>query len=173
MSEGAPVQFQWDGEAMRPNSPFWARKADQSYVIGQTYKLVEHNERSSRSHRFYFACVNSAWENLNDHWKVLLPSPDHLRAFALCRAGFCDTQVFTLSSPDIAQTVAAAMRSLDDFAVVDVSGSVVTLHVPHSQSYRAMDKAKFRKSADEVLRVISEMIGTSVEQLGQAAREAA
>ena len=158
---------------MRPTSPFWAKRADQAYVIGQTYKLEEQNERSGRSHRFYFACVKSAWENLSDHWKVLLPSPDHLRSFALCRAGFCDTQVFTLSSPDIAHTVAAAMRSLDDFAVVDVTKNVVTLHVPHSQSYRKMDKETFRKSADEVLRVVSEMIGVSVEQLGRAAKEAA
>lgn len=173
MSDGAPIIFAWDGEAMKPSSPFWARQADKEYVIGQQYRLIEEKERSSRSHRFYFACVKSAWDNLSDHWKVLLPSPDHLRALALCRAGFCDTQVLTLSSPTIAQTVAAAMRSLDEFAVVDVTGSIVTLHVAHSQSYRSMDKEKFRTSSDEVLRIISEMIGTSVEQLSASAKEAA
>jgi hypothetical protein len=163
----------WDGEAFRPATPFWAHKADQAFVIGQSYRLVEEKERSSRSHRFFFACVNAAWDNLNDHWKGLLPSPDHLRAYALCRAGHCDTQVFTLSSPDIAHTVAAAMRSLDQFAVVDVTKNVVTLHVAHSQSYRAMDKVTFRRSSDDVLRMISEMIGVSAEQLGQAAKAAA
>lgn len=173
MSDGAIIQMTWDGEVMRPSAPFWAKRADKAYVIGAQYRLVEEKERSSRSHKFYFSCINSTWENLTDELKERHPSPEHLRHWALIKAGWCDSQTIVLTTPEIAETVAAFTRPIDPFSVVTVRDTTVTIYTAKSQAYRAMDKADFRKSSDDVLRVLSEAIGVSVEQLGQAAREAA
>ena len=40
---GAPLAYQWDGEAMRPLRRF-AKEADRQFVIGETYTLEELQE---------------------------------------------------------------------------------------------------------------------------------
>jgi hypothetical protein len=42
-----PLPFQWDGEAMRPTRGF-ARPADQEYVVGEVYTLIE-ADRAARA----------------------------------------------------------------------------------------------------------------------------
>jgi DNA recombination-dependent growth factor C len=61
--EQAPFPFIWNGEAMVPPRAF-ARRADQIFVVGQSYTLVEVQDRSSASHRQYFALVREAFVNL-------------------------------------------------------------------------------------------------------------
>lgn len=173
MTDSAPLKCVWEGDVFRPSSPFWARKADQQFVIGQTYKLQEYDDRSSRSHRFFFACVGATWDNLSDEQRRRWPSPDALRYWALIQSGWCDSQTLVLSSNEVAETVAAFMRPIDKYAIVEVRDNIVIHYTAHSQAKGKMDKEKFRKSADDVLRVLSEELGVSVEQLGQAAREAA
>lgn len=173
MTDSSPIMWTWEGDVLRPASPFWARKADQEFVIGERYRLVQEDDRSHKTHAHFFACVNEAWKNLPDDLAARFRNSEALRKYALIRSGHCDSQVFSLSSPEIAQTVAAAMRSLDEYAVIDVHGNVINLFVAKSQSYKAMNKKEFAQSKEDVLRVISEMLGTSIEQIGQAAKEAA
>ena len=64
--------------------------------------------------------------------------------------------------------VAAFVRPLDDFAVVETDGLVVTVYTAKSQSMRAMGKKTFQESKDAVLRVIAELIGTDPTTLKQS-----
>ena len=90
-----PMAFTWDGEAMRPRHP---RLADRHFVVGETYRLAVHEDRSSASHRHYFAAIAEAHASLPDAWAATLPTPEHLRRHALIKAGYCDSHTLVAAS---------------------------------------------------------------------------
>ena len=170
MADIPPLDFIWDGESHFPERP---RLADRYYVVGQKYRLVPHEDRSMRSHRYYFASINEAWKNLPEDLAERFPTSEHLRKFALIKAGFRDERSIVAASKAEAQRVAAFVRPIDEYAVVAVREAVVTIYTAKSQSTRAMGKKVFRESADRVLDIVSAMIGTSTDTLRQNAEKAA
>jgi len=170
MKEIPPVAFTWDGEAMVPVHP---RLADKHFVVGMRYPLVVHEDRSAVSHRHYFASINEAHHNLPEDLADRFPTPEALRKFALIKAGYRNERSMVCSSKGEAMRFAAFVKPMDDFAVVDTDGLVVTVYTAKSQSMRAMNKAEFQRSKDDVLRVISEMIGTDAATLQKHAGMAA
>lgn len=173
MSNPMPITFRWEGDSFVPNGPRWQRECDKQFVIGQTYELVEQHQRSSNSHRHFFASVNEAWKNLPEAMTVQFPTSEHLRKYALIRAGYADSHTLVCSSKAEAIRIASFMRPLDEFGVVAVNGLVVTRYTAKSQSARAMGKEEFQKSKDAVLDVIASMISVPVETLKQNAQAAA
>lgn len=160
-----PMAFDWDGEAMIPRHP---RLADRHFVIGETYRLAVQEDRSSASHRHYFTAIAEAHANLSDAWAQRLPTPEHLRRYALIKAGIADSHTLVASSKAEAQRLAAFIRPVDEFAVVTVEGCTVTRYVAKSQSYRAMGKADFHASKDAVLSIVAVMIGVTPGDLDTA-----
>lgn len=153
-----PILFSWDGEAMRPYSPFWATEADRVYVVGERYSLVAHHDRSQASHNAYFAQIAEAWHRLPEDLVVRWPSPEHLRKYALIKAGYRNERSTVCASENEAQRVAALIRPMDDYAIIVVEGNVVIIFTAKSQSYDAMGSKEFQESKDRVLDVIAEMI---------------
>jgi len=169
----APVAFEWDGEAMVPLKRF-QRLCDQQYVIGQTYTMVEEQQRSRRSHDHFFASVDEAWRNLREDIAENFASPDALRKWALIRAGFRDERSIVCSSKAEARRIAAFIKPMDEFAVVLVRDAVVKVCTAKSQSLKAMGRADFQASKTAVLEILSGMIGVSPETLArEGARSAA
>ena len=80
-----PELFTWDGEAMVPRHP---RRADQLFVVGETYPLIINEDRSVATHNHEFAWLREAWLNLPETLADLYPSPEHLRKRALIEAGY-------------------------------------------------------------------------------------
>jgi len=64
MTSGVPIEMVWDGEAMRPVSPYWLRRADKEFVRGEIYRIVDQPERSHKSHAHFFAAINEVITNL-------------------------------------------------------------------------------------------------------------
>ena len=62
-----PLICQWDGEAFVPATPYQAKLADERFVVGERYAMVEHHERSSASHAHYFATLHDLWLNLPEN----------------------------------------------------------------------------------------------------------
>lgn len=169
MNGPSPQPYRWNGEAMIPLRP---KAADKLFVIGQTYALVEHEERSAASHRHFFASVNEAWKNLPEEMAAEFATPDALRKKALIKAGFRDERSIVCGSKAEALKVAAFIRPMDDCAIVSVVGSTVIQLTAKSQSERAMGKATFQASKDAVLEILSEMIGVpagDLRSVGEAA----
>lgn len=164
----SPLPFTWDGEAMQIK-PGFQRQADQQFCVGETYALAIVEDRSSASHRHYFAAVNEAWANLPDDLAERWPSPEHLRKAALIRAGYRDERSFACSSRAEAIRMAAFLKPIDDFAMVALSGTTVLVLTAKSQSVRAMGKAVFQESKDAVLNALADMIGVTPEALARAA----
>ena len=170
MTIAPPLVFAWDGEAMVPKHP---RLADRHYVVGQQYRLVEETSRSANSERHQFAEIDEAWGNLPEDMALEFPTPTHLRKYALIKAGYCDKSSFVCGSPAEASRLAAYLEPIDEFAIVTVSGDVVTRYTAQSQSRKAMGARKFQDSKTKVLEIVSTMIGvtpaTLTTETGRAA----
>lgn len=163
------MAFRWTGEAMEPLHP---RLADKHFVVGERYMLVPHEERSAASHAHYFASIAEYHNSLPDELALLHPTPDHLRRFALIKAGFHDSHSIVASSKAEAQRIAAFIKPADAFAVVLVEGATVTRYTARSQSMRAMGKAEFARSKDAVLLYLADLLGVDPathERHGRAA----
>lgn len=168
----APITMQWDGEVMRP-LPRFARECDRRYIVGETYPLEVHEERSSNTHRHYFAALNDAWSNLPEEIAPQFPTVEHLRKWALIKARLCDTRDHVCQSDDEARAVAAFVEPIDSYAVIEVRGPVVRIHRAKSQSVRSMDKATFQASKQAVLDVIAGLVGVPAAELAANAGAAA
>jgi hypothetical protein len=164
-----PMPFRWDGEAMAPLKP---KLADREFVIGEVYSLVEHHERSHASHAHYFAAINEAWLNLPEALSDRFATDEHLRKFALIKAGYHDEQSIVCSSKAEALRVAAFIKPMDDYAIVTVSGPVVTRYTAKSQSLKAMGKFVFQASKEAVLEILAAMLNVEPQQLSSAAHGA-
>jgi hypothetical protein len=170
MTTPPPISFSWDGEVMRPKVP---RLADRFYVVGEDYRLVVLEERSAASHSHYFAALNEAWKNLPEDMAEEYPTVDHLRKRTLIRCGYRDERSIVCASKAEAQRVAAFVKPFDDYAIVVAVESVVRVYTAQSQSMRAMGKARFQESKDQVLGMVAEMVGVKVDQLKREAGRAA
>lgn len=164
-----PVAFIWQGDCFKPASAAWNRLADRHYVVGARYELLEHEERSSASHRHFFAAVNEAWSNLPENLAAEYPNAETLRKHCLIKAGFADAQTHVCASKAEAARLAIFLRPIDEFSIVTTAGTTVTRYTARSQSLRAMGKEEFQRSKDGVLRVLAEMLGTSTDELQKAA----
>jgi len=163
-----PLAFQWDGEALIPRVP---RLADKHLVVGETYLMVPHEDRSDATHKHEFAWLREAWMNLPEDIAVNYPTAEHLRKRALIEAGFCDETIVDAGSKAAALRTAAFVRAIDDFALVLVRDQYVIRRTAKSQSRRAMKKDEFQASKTAIMEIISNMIGVTPDDL-QSARAA-
>lgn len=158
------IPMRWDGEAMVPARGF-AKRCDDEFTIGLTYNLECVEERSAASHRHYFAAINEMWQTLPDHLAERFPSSEHLRKYALIRAGFATQRQFVASSKAEAMRLAAFMRPVDEYAVVSLREATVTVWTAESQSQKAMGKERFQGSKTAVLDTIASMLGIRPEDV--------
>ena len=163
-----PMVFMWTGSEFEP-LPRFEKMCDEQFVIGQRYNLETVEQRSAASHSHYFACITDAWNNLPDHIADELPSPAHLRAWGLIKAGFADKTIIKCASNDDAISAAKEFKKGEKIKIVEVSGRIVTVWTPHSQSKKAMGAAKFNSSKTAVLQAIAELIGVPADEFGKAA----
>lgn len=153
-----PVVFHWDGDSMVPLARF-AKLCDRQFVVGENYTLEVVQQRSAESHRHFFACIHSAWENLPEIHGNRWLTADDLRKYALIIAGYFDETSFICHSKAEAIRLAGYLRSLDGQCVVVVEGRMVARRVAKSQSMKAMPGKEFQASKTAVLEVISKLIG--------------
>lgn len=164
----SPIVFHWDGEAMVPEKRF-ARACDAQFVIGESYPLIVNESRSAASHNHYFAAIHEGWQNLPEEIAERFATPEHLRKFALIKAGYRDERTFVASSKAEAQRLAAFVRPMDEFSVVLVDEASVTVFTAKSQSLKAMGRKAFQESKDAVLDVIAGLIGVAPKDLSNHA----
>ncbi len=126
-------------------------------------------QRSGQSHDHYFAVVAQAFENLPEDIAGDFADEEHLRSWALIKAGYRKQRSVLCDSEEDARRVAALTRLAVPLEVVQVTGTIVTIYRAESQSFKAMGKERFQQSKEAVLRVLSEMLGCDVAELAAAA----
>jgi hypothetical protein len=148
----SPQWFEWEGDVMRPIHP---KQADKQYTIGQRYRLEHVEERSTNTHNHFFAALREAWSNLQAEDAERFPTMEHLRKYALVKAGYCDERTFVLKSADEAEKLATSLLELDEFSVVDFNGNLVRLRRAKSVAKNAMSAKEFQKMKTDVLDVVA------------------
>ena len=156
-----------------PVGQYFARLADSVLVVGRVYPLLIREERSSASHNHYFAAITEAWRNLPEPLLERFQSSEHLRKYALIKAGYAEERSIVCASKAEAQRLAGFIRPMDDFAVVMARDCVVTVWTAKSQSYRAMGRADFERSKQAVLDYAASLIGSTPAALAANAGAAA
>jgi len=170
---GGPIRFIWMGDGFTPAAAYYQKLADEHYVIGEKYTLVEHHSRSANTHNHFFAQVADSWGNLPDHLLPEYQSPEMLRKKALIRKGFCDERSIVCASKAEALRVAAFIKPMDDYAIVIASEAVVKVLTAKSQSHKAMGAKAFAESKQAVFDFIDDLLtvkrGSTEQNAGQAA----
>lgn len=167
-----PIIFQWTGDAMVPRDRRFAYQCDRQFIVGSEYTLVQHEDRSAASHRFYFAAIAECWRNLPEQIADTFPSAEHLRKWALIRAGYRSERTHVAATKAEALRLAAFIKPIDDYAIVTTSGLSVTVWTAKSQSVKSMGKKEFETSKQAVLDILAGLIGVKTDDL-KAAAEAA
>lgn len=160
-----PVAFRFVNGAMIPINPFFAARAAKQYEPGQVYVLVPQEARSPESHKFYFAMLHEAWLNLAEEHAERHPSSEHLRAYCLVRTGHADKNTIVCATAEDAIRTAAIASTREKIRIIEVSGRVVVVWIPKSQSMRSMGKAEFEKSKNDVLDLAASMARTTRSDL--------
>jgi hypothetical protein len=163
MSEVLPMRYEGDG-VFRCLHPKRVR-LDPGTVHG--WQMAEH--RSAKSHDHFFACVNEAWKSLPEDMADDFPSPEHLRKWALIKAGFCSETRIVCANNSEAMTLATKSKAMDRFSVVAIDGKAVTIWTADSQRRDAMGRQEFQEAKERALHIISELIGTDAATLKEAA----
>jgi len=131
--------------------------------------------RSPATHKHQFAWVKDAWANLPEHLAMMpwSETPETLRKHALIATGYSTTTVIDCGSKAAAGRVKAALvaaeAKAEGYALGRVTGPVVTVWTPLSQSYRAMGAEQFQASKTAILEWIAAQIGVAPEDLRRAA----
>jgi hypothetical protein len=167
MKQGAPLAYRWTGDGFEVLTRH-QKAADREFVVGEIYRLEQVHERSAKSHAQFFASLNEGWLNLPEAIAESFPSAEHLRKHCLIKSGFFDKRSIQCSSKAEALRLAAFIKPIDEYAIVTVTGSLVTVYTAQSQSYRAMGKDTFQQSKQAVLDLIADMIGVEAKELNKA-----
>ena len=157
-----PLAFEWDGDAMVPLN---AKRADAFYTVGERYIMAPVSQRSDATHKHEFAWLREAWMSLSDDLAERFPTAEHLRKWALIRAGYSDSHTITCASKAEAIRVATFIRPIDEFAVVTTNGATVTRFTAKSQSRRAMGAKEFQDSKTKIMEVVARMLGVEPGEL--------
>ena len=138
-------------------------------AVGEVHgwQMAEH--RSKASHDHFFACVNEAWKNLPEDLADDFPSPEHLRKWALIKAGFCSETRIVCANNSEAMSLAVKAKTMDKFSLVAIDGKVVMIWTADSQRRDAMGRQVFQDAKDKALHILSQLIGADVAALKEAA----
>lgn len=163
MSDTLPMRYEGDGlfRCLHP------KRVKQAVGDVHGWQMAEH--RSKASHDHFFACVNEAWKSLPEDMADDFPSPEHLRKWALIKAGFCSETRIACANNSEAMTLATKAKAMDKYSIVAIDGKLVTIWTADSQRKDAMGRQAFQEAKERALHIISELIGTDAATLKEAA----
>lgn len=155
-----PILMRWEGDGFQPRPrSYWAKISDERFVVGQLYLVTAQGEQSERSRGHFFATLHEHWLSLPDHLLAEYPTSEHLRKFALIRAGFYERESWTFQTEDDARIASTALGRKDDICLVVVNGCEVSRYTAKSQRAAVMGKADFARSKDAVLAYCRKLLG--------------
>jgi hypothetical protein len=138
--------------------------------IGEVHGWQMAENRSKASHDHFFAVVNEAWKSLPEDLCDDFPSPEHLRKWALIKAGFCTATKVVCANNDEAIKLVGKAKAMDRYSLVDVAGSTVTIWTADSQRRDAMGRSVFQEAKEKAIDAISALLGTDAATLKAAAQ---
>lgn len=158
-----PIPFQALDDCLVPRRNFQSVFA-REFVPGRVYVMVEQEESSDKQRAFFFATVKDMWATLPDELARQFVDPDALRKHSLIRCGYAHIYHVACADDDEAMRAASSMKPHDNYAIITVTGRVVSVATAKSQKRprgngEGMAKAEFQESANAVLDFIRDMLG--------------
>lgn len=158
-----PIICRFTDGALVPSTNYQRHLAFERWEEGQIVPVVEHSQRSDKSHDHYFAALHNMWMSLPEEVSADFPNVDVLRAHALIRTGYANKRQLVCRSNAAAEDAAKFMRPSAPLAIIAVDGCVVTEWTAESQKYRAMGKKRFQESKDAVLGYVNGLLERQAE----------
>lgn len=158
------LRARWNGSTLEPVGNWSTAWMHDHLSEGETVSVEIDRDRSGKSHRHQFAEIREMWQTLPEclHDAPYARSADALRKHALIATGHCDVATIDAGSKAAAERVATVLKADGEkahgYCLVQVRGPVVVRYTPHSQSYRAMGGETFKRSKDDCLRWIGDML---------------
>lgn len=121
------------------------------YAVGADYPMIPVEPRNMKAHNHYFACIHTAWENLPEALQKKYPTEEALRAKALVETSWCTERDHVCDTIGKAKYLAGIIRHYSEYSVIKVSGAIVKVFEPKSQSVALMSAEDFKQSKDDVL----------------------
>jgi len=131
------------------------------------------DEKTENFRRAYFAMVREAWRNLPEQIADRFPDHGRLRKWALIKAGYANEQDLVCESVTDALRFTNYLTKVQPHSVVTCKANVIKIWTAKSQRRGAMNPEEFKDSANAVLDLLSEIIGTKVRELRRNAGKAA
>lgn len=139
---------------------------------GATVVFTEDKERSSKQHRWLFACIRKAFETLPEKQIPRFPTAEHLRKGALIKAGWCDIHQQAFSSAKVADLAAKSFKlgvnlttGGKNYTLAIANDNVVTYAVPRSISFKACRGPDWEAVCIGVINYLSELVECDVTEL--------
>lgn len=146
-----PVHMTYSGGGVFLADKRQVAACEEHLGVGEVVTMAPIEERSRRSHDHFFATMEDLWQTRPEHLTDAYPTADSFRKRALIATGHCDTSTTVCASNAEALRMLALAKVLAPESLSTVKGVVVTVYTAHSQSMRAMGKAKFQESKDDCL----------------------
>ena len=153
--------------------PRFMKLFDEQIAVGEEISLDRVLGRSLASHNHYFAALQEGFDNLAEEYAQEFVSVEHMRAWCLCKEGYCSTSTFALATAGDARKLRDQLKRDNDCAIIGVSDSIATIYTPFSQSMAAMGREQFEESKASVLARVAAMARTTPAELKKNAGRSA
>lgn len=179
MAGRALIRCVWTGRELIPDGNWATALVHDRLGQGEVVQVELDPDRSRATHNHYFAIIQRAWETLPEGAKdaPFARDAETLRKHALIATGWRDTDMIAVGTEQRADRVAGfaarMAQRLHGYAITSVEGAVVYVHTPRSQSQKAMGRAAFQQSKQDVIDWLARLLGTDAETLAAAGKEAA
>lgn len=152
-------------------------------TICPTCGQKERKPRSPQDHRRFFGAIAAAFDNWRHDHEFLPESPEHLRAWLLCKAGYHKVELIEIPEalldglPQDAQVVVLNIlesivhrsvevaKGADEHAFERTHGGKVAVFKPRSINFETLDQKAFGALREAVEEVIEGELGVPVETL--------
>jgi hypothetical protein len=157
-----PITYRRDGDALIPFGVGMQKRFDEDFTDGETYRMIELEERSRPSHGHYFSVLHEMFLSLPEEIKrdeEWAESEEAMRKHALVKTGFYNSTDYACETKAEAERWATRIKVQDDYAIVLVEGKTVRVFTAKSQSYRGMPtKGEFQRSKEAVLGYLADLL---------------
>ena len=164
------------GDVLHPVSKDDKEKC-QELGEGVTIEVAAKMPRSSDHHRFFFAAIAEACSNWPETHSFQPDSPEHLRAWLLCKAGYRTTtkhEVMQGFDPRVmADIIEASINQTGGFGFVVHYQNYIAVLTPKSIAWAKLDQKEFTQISNDVSAVLAKEINLSLDDLKREAGRAA
>lgn len=131
--------------------------------------------RSLKAHRLFFAVIEAAFDNWpHDHPEIEPKGREHLRAWLLCKAGYCHTIGERLNQDDgDVQRMVQFMEAVNNRMIAegvqyffrDIYKQNIVAYVPRSIAWSELDERDFAQVREAVFHQIETHTHLKIEEL--------